>query len=160
MSPNQIPCISRGGVRCQPFLDTSERVDWHMLSQDEQTMIRLGKIWLTTCPAWERRGAWTVFSVCGLGLAETVCLPSKCLPRLSAGLECAGGQVTSCVVQVLMFWQHSLMISLDCEVLWEQHHFGLSSAQTQRGLIGSKNQGFAACGELLWCLDCRKKFCY
>lgn len=99
-----------------------------MLSQDEQTMVRLGKIWLTTCPAWERRGASIVFRVCGLGLAETLCLPSEYLPRLPEGLECAGRQVTSCV-QVLMFWQHSLMISVDCEVLWEQYHFGLSSAQ-------------------------------
>lgn len=144
-----------------PFLVPSERVDWHMLNQDEQPMVRLGKIWLTTCPAWERRGARTVFSVRGLGLAETLCLPSECLPRLPEGLEGAGGQVTSCVVQVLMFWQHSLMINqlglgsaVGAAPLW------LKFCSTQRGLIGSKNQRFAACGELLWCLDCRKKFCY
>lgn len=57
-------------------------------------------------------------------------LSSECLPRLPEGLECyAGGQVTCCVVQVLMFWQHSVMTSLDCQVLWEQHLFSLSFAQ-------------------------------
>lgn len=79
------------------FLVTSERVDWHVLwsalvSFDWPLVL-----------VWERRGVRTVLSVCGLGLAETLCLPSECLLRLPGGLECAGGWVTSCVVQVLMF---------------------------------------------------------
>lgn len=43
----------------------------------------------------------TIFRVCEPGLAETLHLPSECLPRL-AGLKSAVGQVTSCVVLVLM----------------------------------------------------------
>lgn len=43
-----------------------------------------------------------IFRVCGLGLAETLCLPSECLPRLPEGLKSAGGQMASGVVQVLM----------------------------------------------------------
>lgn len=85
-----------------PFLVTLERADWQILKQDEQTMIRLGKIGLTTCPAWERRGAKTIFGVCGLGLAETHLLSSECLPRLPGGLKSAGGQMSSGVVRVLM----------------------------------------------------------
>lgn len=85
-----------------PFLVTLERVDWHILEQNEQTTIRLGKIWLTICPAWERRGTKTIFRVCGLGLAEMFHWPSECLPRLPERLRSAGGQMTSGIVQVLM----------------------------------------------------------
>lgn len=89
-----------------------------------------------------------LFRVCGLGLAEMLLLAQRVPPRAARRFEeCWRADDQLCctslnVVAVFTKYQPKLWSAVGAALLW------LKFCSTQRGLVGLKNQRFAACGEI------------